>query len=98
MPHKIKLEVSLYIYEKRYRGINFFKHASISFISWVCPLLKPITFEENQYLYLEGEDIRHFYFLLKGEASFVLPSYENTPYIKVTEGGHLGIIDIVGSI
>ena len=36
--------------------------------------------------------------MLKGQASFVLPSFENTPYIKVTEGGHLGIIDIVGSI
>ena len=47
MPHKIKVEVSLYIYEKRYKGINFFKNAPCSFISWICPLLKPNTFDEN---------------------------------------------------
>jgi len=49
-------------------------------------------------MYSEGEDIHSIFFLLKGRACFVLPSYENTAYININEGGHLGIIDIVGSI
>jgi hypothetical protein len=47
----------MYIYEKRYKKIKFFKQTSNSFISWLCPLLKPNSFEENQYIFSEGEDI-----------------------------------------
>jgi hypothetical protein len=39
LPHKLKIEVSLYIYEDRYKKIKFFKNRSASFISWLCPLL-----------------------------------------------------------
>ena len=39
LPHKLKIEVSLYIYEERYKTISFFKGKSPSFISWLCPLL-----------------------------------------------------------
>lgn len=41
LPHKIKIELSLYIYEARYSKIKFFKDRSASFVSWMCPLLKP---------------------------------------------------------
>lgn len=39
LPHKLKIEVSLYIYEERYKNIMFFQGKSPSFISWLCPLL-----------------------------------------------------------
>lgn len=87
LPHKLKVEISMYIYEKRYKKIKFFKQTSNSFISWLCPLLKPNSFEENQYIFSEGEDIQSIYFLLKGRASFVLPSYDNVSYIDIKEGG-----------
>ena len=32
-----------------------------------------------------------------GEAHFVLPMFKNHKYIKVSEGNHFGIVDIVGS-
>ena len=41
LPFKLKVEVSLYIYEQRYSKILFFKDRSVSFILWMCPLLKP---------------------------------------------------------
>ena len=88
----------MYIYEKRYKKIKFFKYTSNSFISWLCPLLKPNNFEENQYVYSEGEEVNSIFFLLKGRASFVLPSYDNIKYINIPEGGQFGVIDIVGSI
>jgi len=98
LPHKLKVEASIYIFEKRYRGIKFFKNSSCSFISWICPILKPNTFDENQYIFSESEDIHNIYFLLKGKASFVLPSYSNISYINIGEGDVVGIIDIIGSI
>ena len=45
LPHKLKIEASLYIYEKRYNQIKFFRNQSSSFIAWMCPLLKPFQFE-----------------------------------------------------
>ena len=42
LPHKLKVEVSIYIFEKRYSKIKFFAEKNApSFISWMCPLLKP---------------------------------------------------------
>jgi hypothetical protein len=36
--------------------------------------------------------------MIKGQAGFVLPKYENTKYIEIGIGDHFGLIDIVGSI
>ena len=91
------MEVSLYIYEERYKKLKFFKYRSATFISWLCPLLKPQTFAEDQYIYLEGDDVKHIYFMIDGVASFVLPSFDNTQYIKIEVGDHFGMIDIAGS-
>lgn len=41
LPHKIKTEVSLYVYENRYMKIKFFQNRNVSFILWMCPILKP---------------------------------------------------------
>lgn len=88
----------MYIHESRYKRINFLKCKTKSFISWICPLLKPLTFEENQYIYMEGDDVHNIYFLIRGTASFVLPSYENTSYINIYRGSHFGVMDIIGSV
>ena len=52
LPYKLRIEVSLYIYESRYSKIKFFKDkGSASFISWMCPLLKPQYFGSNAFIY-----------------------------------------------
>ena len=97
LPHSLKVEVSLYIYEERYKKLKFFKDRSPTFISWLCPLLKPQYFADDQYIYLEGDDVKHIFFLIDGLASFVLPSYDNTRYIDIEVGDNFGMIDIIGS-
>jgi hypothetical protein len=74
-----------------------FQNRNVSFILWMCPLLKPQIYTENQFFFLDNENVSEVFFLIKGRASFVLPRYKNTPYIKIKEGNHFGIIDIVGS-
>lgn len=97
LPHALKVELSLYIYEERYNKISFFLGKTPAFISWLCPLLKPAFYADDEYLYLEGDDISQMYFLITGSASFVLPSFSNTRYIDLIEGNHFGVIDITGS-
>jgi hypothetical protein len=41
LPHKLKLELSLYIHEQTYRRIDLFRGRTSAFIAWICPLLKP---------------------------------------------------------
>ena len=97
LPHKLKIEVSLYIYEERYRNIIFFQGKSPSFISWLCPLLQPQIFGDKQYIYLEGDEISSICFMISGNAQFVLPAFENVGYIDIKIGNVFGIIDIIGS-
>ena len=47
LPHKLKLEVSLYIHEQTYKRIDLFKGKSSAFIAWVCPLLKSTRHPEK---------------------------------------------------
>ena len=98
LPHKLKLEVSLFIHEHTYKKIDCFKGRSSAFIAWICPLLRPEQYPSNQYIFFEGDDITTLYFLIKGKAGFVLPKYKNTTFIEIVIGAHFGIIDIVGSI
>ena len=35
--------------------------------------------------------------MIKGKSSYVIPFFDNVPYIKMNVGDHFGIVDIVGS-
>ena len=48
--------------------------------------MKPQFFADNDYIFLEGDEVNGVYFLIKGEGAFVLPSFENTSYINITIG------------
>mmetsp|Transcript_36132 Transcript_36132/g.55484 ORF Transcript_36132/g.55484 Transcript_36132/m.55484 type:complete len:216 (+) Transcript_36132:708-1355(+) len=98
LPHKLKIEVSLFLHEDTYTKIEFLNKRSKSFIAWACPLLKPFLNPENQYIYFEGDDITCMYFLKGGNCGFVLPKHRNIKYIDIHVGGYFGLIDIVGSI
>jgi hypothetical protein len=38
------------------------------------------------------------FFMKQGHCSFVLPGYDNLPYIKIPEGSHFGMEDLVTCI
>ena len=97
LPHKLKMDVTHIIHEKRYQNIRFLKDKSNSFLQWLCPLFTPVFFGAKQYIYSEGEDVLHINILLKGKASLVLPSRNNTAYLNIELGDHFGCIDIIGS-
>lgn len=41
LPHKLKVEVSFFLHEDTYLTMRFLKDKQMSFIAWICPLLKP---------------------------------------------------------
>ena len=43
---------------------------------------------------MEGDKLTHISFIKQGKASYVLPNYQNTEYVSISEGDHLGLMDI----
>lgn len=42
LPHKLKMETALYIYHDRFNKMKYLSEIEQpSFLSWLCPLLKP---------------------------------------------------------
>ena len=71
---------------------------SSSFIAWICPLFKPQVVVDFQYIYFEGDEVAHVYFLQEGSCGYVLPKHNNFKYISLNKGNHFGFIDILGSV
>lgn len=97
LPQDLRLEVTLFIFESTFKKFEFFLNRPVSFIAWICPLLKPLVKLKEQYIFFEGDDISCIYFMQNGIAGYVLPRHENLMYIKLTQGLHFGVSCIVGS-
>jgi hypothetical protein len=51
LPHKLRIELSQLIHENMIKKLYFFKDKTNEFLGFVAPLLKPIKFIQNEYLY-----------------------------------------------
>ena len=97
LPQDLILEVSMFIFESIFKQFEYFDNRPITFIAWICPLLKPIIRLKDQYIFFEGDDVACIYFFQKGHAGYVLPRHEDLMYISLIEGLHFGVSCIVGS-
>ena len=77
LPHKLKIELSVHLYKSLNKKIMFLHEKSPSFVAWICPLLQPVVFSEEEYVFFESDDIGCIFFLTKGECSYVLPKSNN---------------------
>ena len=46
---------------------------------------------------MEGDEANYMYFINHGNCNFVLPQFENIPYIEMELGEMFGLVDILGS-
>jgi hypothetical protein len=97
LPHRLKVELSVKIHHNIILKIPFFQDRSKEFIAFVGPLLKPMKFKEDFYVYVEGDEVKRVYFLYNGIAGFVLKNYENTIFATIEKGDFLGLIDLIPS-
>lgn len=49
----------------------------------------------NEVIYYEDDALEHVYFLKSGRCNYVLPMYQNTPYIHIEKFTSFGLIDII---
>ena len=53
--------------------------------------------KQGDNIYSDDDRVTHIYFLSKGQAGFVLPSFGNACYIKIHKGDTFGVMDIIAS-
>ena len=91
------MEVSFFIFEKTFKELLFFNGRPLTFIAWVCPLLKPVVKQSEQFIFFEDDDINCIYFFKKGSAGYVLPRHKDFVYLNLSIGYHFGVSCIVAS-
>lgn len=97
LPQDLRIEVSMFIFERTFKQINFFKNKPLRFIAWICPLLRPLIKAVDQYIFFEKEEMTCIYFYRKGKAGYVLPRQNNMTYVELNRGYHFGVSCIAGS-
>jgi hypothetical protein len=73
LPQDLKVTVSLFLYENLFKSIDFLYDRPMVFIAWICPRLKPMVQNEGQYIYKDDDEVSCIYFMIDGEAGYVLP-------------------------
>ena len=51
--------------------------------------------QPQELIYYEGDELNQIYFLKKGSCEYVLPKYDNAPYIRILEHSCFGLIDFI---
>ena len=97
LPYKLKIELAVVINKQMISEITFFKDKTDqTFLAWIGEVLKPLSMQEEQYIFKEGEAIIEMYFMAEGKASFVLPIFNHKPYYEIEKGSEFGHLDIFG--
>jgi hypothetical protein len=89
LPMKLKIELLLLMHQSRYSTVEYLREKEKCFIAWVAPLLKPMNFQDSEYIYSQGEEVDYgkflwitlkVYFIIEGQVGYVLPRYDNQVY------------------
>ena len=80
-----------------YERFDIVRNQKSTFLAWVCPLLKPMNFHHDEYIFFEGDPIDYIYVLSDGAIALALPKFENKCYLHYRIGNTFGVVDILGS-
>jgi len=75
--------------------INFLTGKSQHFIAFIGPLLRPLCVEQDRYVFKAKEPIEDIFFLIKGQAAFVLDTHQDEAYLLIDEGMNFGEMDFI---
>ena len=72
LPRKIKIELLQIMQDTNIKQLNFFKNQSDEFFAYVSPMLKPLKFFQNDYLYKMNDIIDEIVFISKGTVTLYI--------------------------
>ena len=71
IPSHLKTQLLILIHQNMLQGNHFFAGKPPFFVAFVGPLLRPMRFEQNEYVYRETDYAKEMYFIVKGELDMV---------------------------
>jgi len=77
----MKINLVLEMYSEIHNKINFFKDKPPEFVALLAPLLVQTDLDEDKFIFREGDNVNYIYFMLEGQAAFVLNKYSGAAYI-----------------
>lgn len=78
LPHDLKRQLSLIIYQEFISNFEFLKDKTNLFLSWFCPILLPRICGPEEIVYNENDPAESIYFLRSNVCHYILPKFGNT--------------------
>jgi CRP-like cAMP-binding protein len=95
LPNKLRIELSQIMHDKIVQNLNFFKEQPNDFFAYVAPLLKPVKFSQNDFLYKIEDMIDEMYFVTKGTIIFCLDKkYDEKEIKEIKKNNNFGEIEM----
>jgi CRP-like cAMP-binding protein len=96
IPQRLRVELSLHMYQKYIKKLPFLQEKNGHFIAFVCPMLVPQFVPEKEIIYKEGDPVNEVYFLLSGKVGMVLNvESKQHVFMYIEEGHYFGEIDLL---
>jgi CRP-like cAMP-binding protein len=98
IPVNLRTQLLILIYQKILESNAFFQNKPSFFAAFVAPLLKPVRYDSEEYIYRENDFAKEMYFIVKGEVSMIATvSNEEICFNTVTNNYYFGETDILFS-
>ncbi|MCB1176485.1 MAG: ion transporter, partial [Leptospiraceae bacterium] len=89
LPFSLRMRIALFMNKHIIEKIPLFQNASEEIISEIVMQLKPAIYTPGDYIFKEGDDANHMYFISQGEVE-VLNEKTAIVLAKMGEGGYFG--------
>ena len=95
LPHNLKVELSKVLHDNKIKNLYIFLNKPSDFIAYVAPLLKPIIFLQDDYIYKVNDKVKEIFFVCKGTVIFCLDlKYGEKEIKKIKKNNNFGEIEM----
>jgi CRP-like cAMP-binding protein len=92
----LRLEIAQNVHRGAFQLFQIFQGREERFLFTIIPLMRTENIEKGQYLFMEGEQFRDIFFMIRGKAYFF---YKDELKFKViNSGGYCGDIEVVKGV
>lgn len=98
LPLELRKPLTTLIYKEMIATVDFLKDKRERFINWISPTFKLRVVAPRETIYYENDYMSEVFFLKSGSLDYVLPKYENQPFLKIVEHTTFGLIDFVAAL
>lgn len=100
IPAHLRTQLLVLIYQKILESNAFFENKPSFFVTYVAPLLKPVRYDSDDFVYRQNDYAKEMYFIVKGEVVMLTPSPDGNTEISfniLSHSYYFGETDILFS-